>query len=130
MRRNGTIRRAAIKCPDCGEYGSHVKAGFNNSGSQRYQCKCGRITTRKRRADSSQYELSRFAAALLWHGGYSYREAARLLHVSAHTVGVWLSQSGYKEGIRIEIDESVFDADALNHLESRRSRRFEDEFSD
>ena len=80
-----------MKCPYCQQEGQQVKAGFNNSGSQRYKCQsCKRRYTLEPKA--AGYATSvRQQAVRLCVDGMNFRRIARTLGVNHQTVINWVN---------------------------------------
>jgi transposase len=104
------------RCPRCGEKGWVIRAGRNDSGSQRYECReCGHYFTPKRVPQGIAPEV-RERAVQLYLEGMSYRGIGRLLGVNHQSVMNWVkakadhlpaSVTAAEEPDIIEVDELV-----------------------
>ena len=78
------------QCPYCQTSEKQVKAGKNDSGSQRWQCQvCGRRYTPEPKEDGYPDEM-RHQAVKLYVEGTNYRRIGRLLGVDHVTVMHWV----------------------------------------
>lgn len=84
---------AMNKCPHCQSNHQQIKAGHNQSGSQRYVCKnCGKTYTPspKLRGYSSNV---RQQAIQLYHEGHSFRAVSRQLGIGTQSVINWVREN-------------------------------------
>lgn len=77
------------QCPYCHDQDQQVKAGKNDSGSQRYQCK---VCRRRYTPEPSQLygDGMRQQAVKLHVDGLGYRRIARHLGVDHHSIMNWV----------------------------------------
>jgi transposase-like protein len=79
-----------LKCPHC-EIETLTKAGFNQSGSQRYRCKvCKRYTTPAPNLNGFPADAHEQALKLYLEGN-GLRGTGRLLHMVHQTVANWMN---------------------------------------
>ena len=79
-----------LKCPHC-ETETLIKAGFNQSGSQRYRCKaCKRYTTPAPHLNGHSVDDHEQALRFYLEGN-GLRGIGRLLQVTHQTVANWLN---------------------------------------
>lgn len=79
------------QCPHCQRTENQVKAGLNDSGSQRYRCKaCRRKYTPQPNPKGYTDEL-RQRAVEMYVDGLNLRRIARLLKVSPQSVANWVN---------------------------------------
>jgi insertion element IS1 protein InsB len=84
-------RIVAMKCSECQSSKNQTKAGFNPSGSQKYQCgECDRIYTPHPKPNGYPAE-TRLLAVRMYVEGSSYRSIARILKVNPQSVVNWVS---------------------------------------
>lgn len=105
------------QCPNCGSKDKQVKAGRNNSGTQRCKCvPCGRIYTpvQKRRVYP---QLKHLAAAILYQSGFDLREVAMVLSVRSQTADVWVRR--YRDYVEVRLVDYLYDEPAFTHLGDR-----------
>ena len=80
-----------MKCPYCESSEKQVKAGKNDSGSQRMQCQvCGRRYTPEPR-EQGYPEALRQQALQLYVDGMNLRRIARHLGIHHKTVMLWVT---------------------------------------
>lgn len=80
-----------MRCANCGSTEKQYKAGFNPSGSQRYQCgECNRIYTPNPNPNGYP-EATRLLAIRMYVEGSSYGSIARILKVNPQSVANWVS---------------------------------------
>ena len=83
-------------CPYCQRSERQVKAGFNDSGSQRYLCQgCQRKYTPEPNPQGYA-AATRQEALRLYADGMNLRRIARTLHVSHPTVANWINAHAAK----------------------------------
>jgi transposase-like protein len=81
----------SVQCPYCSSKEDQVKAGFNQTGSQRYKCKpCGRHYTPKPKPHGYSEEV-RLQAVRLYLEGNSLRSIGRVLGVNHQSVANWVN---------------------------------------
>lgn len=79
-----------MRCPNCSSQGKQYKAGFNHSGSQRYQCsQCKRVYTPQPNPNGYDPEI-RMLAVRMYVEGNSYHAIARILKVNPQSVVNWV----------------------------------------
>jgi transposase-like protein len=79
------------QCPYCQSIEQQVKAGRNESGTQRYKCKrCGRKYTPEPKSQGYS-EVVRRQAVQLYVDGMNFRRIARTLGVSHRSVINWVN---------------------------------------
>ena len=77
-------------CPHC-HTETLVKAGFNRSGSQRYQCKvCNRYTTPAPKLNGYPHDNHEQALKFYLEGN-GLRRIGRYLHVAHQTIANWIN---------------------------------------
>ena len=81
-----------MECPKCKQASNQIKAGTNNSGSQRWRCKhCEKNYTPE--PYSNGYSKDKKITALrLYLEGNSLRGIGRLLNIHHQTVANWLEE--------------------------------------
>ncbi len=78
-------------CPTCQSKENQVKAGKNQSGSQRFICKsCNRTYTPKPYSVGYPFEVRQRAIKLYEEDGLSFRAVARQLEVGTQSVINWV----------------------------------------
>lgn len=84
------------KCKRCEDGGWVIRAGRNESGSQRYECRaCGHYFTPQRALQGIAPEI-RERAIQLYLEGTSYRAIGRLLGVNHQSVMNWVQAKAVK----------------------------------
>ena len=79
-----------MKCPKCEQTERQVKAGRNQTGSQRYKCQvCGRRYTPEPREQGYSDDI-RLRAVQLYVDGGNLRRVARHLGVNHQSVANWV----------------------------------------
>ena len=80
-----------MRCPSCGANWRQMKAGFNQSGSQRYKCgECKRAYTPEAKEKGYSQE-TRMLAMRMYVEGSSQRSIARILKISPQSVSNWIN---------------------------------------
>jgi len=86
-----------MNCPTCHTVNNQVKAGKNQSGSQRYLCKtCSKAYTPKPNAIGYPFAM-RHLALKLYKDGLSFRAIARQLDVGTQSVINWVRVGEYEK---------------------------------
>jgi transposase-like protein len=82
---------APTQCPSCFSATKQVRAGFNDSGSQRFRCRvCGKVYTPAPHLLGYPVEM-RQRVLQLYLEGNSRRAIARSLNISRQTVSRWIA---------------------------------------
>lgn len=85
-----------ITCPHCQDIERQVKAGFNRTGSQRYQCQlCQRSYTPEPLPLGYTDETKQIALKLYLEGN-GFRRIGRLLSVNHQSVANWVNAAHTK----------------------------------
>ncbi|MCA9920915.1 MAG: IS1 family transposase [Anaerolineales bacterium] len=79
-------------CPHCRQTNQQIKAGHNQSGSQRYICKwCGKTYTPIPKQRGYPV-IIRKQAIQLYQEGHSYRAVARQMGIGTQSVINWVKK--------------------------------------
>ena len=79
------------QCPDCQRTENQIKAGRNDSGSQRYLCKVCRRKYTPQPNPNGYCDEMRKRAVEMYVDGLNLRRIARLLEVSPQSVANWVN---------------------------------------
>ena len=81
-----------MRCPNCQAEENQSRAGFNRSGSQRYQCgQCKRVYTPHQKLNGYTAQ-TRMLAIRMYVEGNSYNAIGRILKVNPQSVVNWVRQ--------------------------------------
>lgn len=101
------------KCPVCGKTENQVRAGYNESGSQRCKCKeCGKYYTINPKQHTYPEETRKLALKM-YYGGISGRSVGKILHMNKSNVMNWIKKASCKENSAPKQTPKIVEMDEL-----------------